>query len=320
MRKLYTLIFLALALTPQAQTYHLLSGGPFTQNWSNTGLITVNDSWTGVPSIIGYLGDDAATTAAPINPQTAIGALYSQTIDVVANQTNPNTLTSGGVAEFELTNPVVAFQGSGTADAPNLVIYINTSGLNGIRIKYLLRDIDGSTDNSVQPVALQYRIGNTGDFTDVPAAFVADASSGPSLATLENQIDVLLPAACNNQSELQLRIITGNASGSDEWIGIDDIEVRHDPTASISNIIRNPNYVRIAGNPGSDLNIQFNQAVSSDVQIQFFSATGEMVLQKRLGRITDGQVEKVSLNHLPKGLYILSIKSKDGTFATKVIN
>src|SRR6185503_14782487 len=30
---------------------------PFSQNWSNTGLITLDDNWSGVPGIVGYLGD-----------------------------------------------------------------------------------------------------------------------------------------------------------------------------------------------------------------------------------------------------------------------
>jgi hypothetical protein len=227
MKQLYILAFLLFSATVQAQTYHNLSAGPFLQNWNNTNLITTNNVWTGVPSIIGYLGDDGSTSSpVPTLPQNALAPVYSQTVSVLANQSNPNTAISGGVAEFEIANPVVAFQGSQTADAPNIIIYLNTNGVNGIRVKYLLRDIDGSTDNAVQPVALQYRIGNTGNFIDIPAAFVADASSGPSLATLETQVDVVLPAACNNQAELQLRIITGNATGSDEWIGIDDIDIR----------------------------------------------------------------------------------------------
>ena len=40
-----------------------LVGGSFSQNWTNTGLITANDNWSGVPFIIGYLGDIDAGTA-----------------------------------------------------------------------------------------------------------------------------------------------------------------------------------------------------------------------------------------------------------------
>ena len=67
-------------------------------------------------------------------------------IDVIANQTNPSTNTSGGIAEFEITDPVIALQGSGTADAPYIRIGINTSGKQNIQVSYSIRDIDGSTD------------------------------------------------------------------------------------------------------------------------------------------------------------------------------
>ncbi|HER19668.1 MAG TPA: hypothetical protein ENO14_01325, partial [Chromatiales bacterium] len=174
-------------------------------------------------SIMGYRGD-ALTSASDVDPQTVL-VVGSSVVDINANQTNPNTYGTGGVTEFEITNPVVALQGSGTADAPNLVIFLNASGRENIAVSYTLRDIDGSADNAVQAVALQYRIGTTGDFINVPAAYIADASTGPDLATAETNVSVTLPAAVNGAAELQVRIITTNAGGSDEWIGIDDIAV-----------------------------------------------------------------------------------------------
>ncbi len=206
-----------------SNVYHVLAGGNFSQDWTNTGLITTNDDWANVPSIIGYLGDDI-TTSSPVDPQTLTGDGIGS-IDVTANQTNPNTLTSGGVAEFELTNPTVAFQGSGTADAPNLVLHLDATGRKDVVVSYTLRDIDGSIDNAIQQVALQYRIGSTGTWTNVPSAFVTDATTGPSLATATSPVSVTLPSAVNDQSQVQVRIITANATGSDEWVGIDDIAV-----------------------------------------------------------------------------------------------
>lgn len=198
---------------------------PFAQNWTNTGLITVNDNWSGVPGIEGYLGQDI-TTATGVDPQTLLTtSALANDLDVIANQANPNTQTAGGVGEFEITNPVVALQGSGTADAPYVIMYLNTTGQTNINIAYNLRDIDGSADNAVQPVALQYRVGNTGNFTNLPAGFVADATTGPSQATLVTPVSVTLPAACENQPLVQLRVITSNAAGSDEWVGVDDINV-----------------------------------------------------------------------------------------------
>ncbi|MGC1374854.1 MAG: ExeM/NucH family extracellular endonuclease, partial [Anaerolineales bacterium] len=198
---------------------------PFSQNWSNTSLITTANDWSGVPGIIGYRGD-GLTAATGTDPQTILADGTTTPVNVLANQTNPSTLTTGGVAEFDtLANPVVALQGSGTASAPFILIAINTTGQSSINVVYNLRDVDGSTDNAVQPVALQYRVGSTGNFTNIPAAFVADASSGPSLATLVTAVNVTLPAAADNQALVQLRIITANAVGSDEWIGIDDISI-----------------------------------------------------------------------------------------------
>ncbi|MBT9591862.1 MAG: hypothetical protein IV089_13345, partial [Thiobacillus sp.] len=205
---------------------------PFAQDWSNTSLITANDDWSGVPGIVGYLGD-GLTGATGTNPQTLL-AFGSGVIDVIANQTNPG-ITNGGVAEFELADPTIALNGSGTADAPFILLHFDTTGWQSIQVGYLLRDLDGSTDNAVQPVALQFRIGNSGDFTNVPAAFVADATSGPSLATQTTPISVTLPAAADNQPLLQLRVITSNAVGNDEWVGIDNISVTGSPAGGVVN-------------------------------------------------------------------------------------
>lgn len=99
---------------------------PFAQNWSNTGLITTNDIWTGVPGIEGYRGDGLTGGTA------VLAADDPGVLDVNANQTAPNTFTTGGVTEFHLVDPVVALAGSGTARAPYLRLTLNTSGLNTI--------------------------------------------------------------------------------------------------------------------------------------------------------------------------------------------
>src|SRR5207253_6900289 len=85
---------------------------PFTQDWSNTGLVTTDDNWSGVPGIIGYRGDDASAGTA-VDPQTVTQDL-SAVVDVNANRSDPNTFITGGISEFDgIANPVVALQGSG---------------------------------------------------------------------------------------------------------------------------------------------------------------------------------------------------------------
>jgi predicted extracellular nuclease len=233
---------------------------PFSQKWMNTGLITTDDMWTGVPGIVGYLGDDPSTTTTGIDPQTIL-ADRSSTVDVIANQTSPNTLTNGGVAEFHISNAVVALQGSGTADAPHLVLHLDTTGASSVSVSYNLRDIDGSTDDAVQPVALQYRVGGSGNYTNVPAGYVADATTGPSLAALVTNVSVNLPAAAVNQPVVHLRIMTTNAASSDEWVGVEDISVTAaDAAPSVTST--NPPSGATGVAASSDVSITFSEPVN----------------------------------------------------------
>lgn len=95
-------------MTPQAL--------PFLQNWSNPTLITSDDNWFGVPGVIGIRGDNL-TAGTGTDPQTILNEEF--TLDVIANQSSPASLSNGGVAEFDgIANPAVGLQGSGTADAP----------------------------------------------------------------------------------------------------------------------------------------------------------------------------------------------------------
>lgn len=268
---------------------------PFTQNWSNAGLITTNDDWSGVPGITGYRGD-SLTGSTGTDPQTILGE-GTPVVNVIANQSAPDTLSTGGVAEFDgIPNPVVALNGSATADAPNIVISVNTSGDSQIHVAYNLRDLDGSADNSVQAVALQYRIGATGNFTNVPAGFVADATSGPNLATLVTPVSATLPAACDNQSLVQLRVITSNAVGNDEWVGIDDINITAGSGGGTINLSANglasPNNLIAGGSTLLTVNVTpANTPPSTGITVQTdLSAIGGSATQQFFDDGTNGDV------------------------------
>ena len=210
--------------------YFKLSTGNFAQDWSNTALLNTSDNWSQVASIVGYRGDDI-TGATGVNPGTLTGD-GTVTIDVNVNQINPNTNSTGGVTEFELANPVVALQGSGTADAPSLVFYLDTTGREQVVFSFVARDIDGSADNAAQQIAVQYRIGESGAWINLPAGYVADATSAGS-ATQSTAVSVTLPNSVNGQGQVQVRVITSNAVGNDEWVGIDDILVTSSPAAVV---------------------------------------------------------------------------------------
>lgn len=201
---------------------------PFSQDWTDGSLIVTDDDWSLVPGIMGYRGDNL-TSATGVDPQTLLMPDDSGVVDVNANQTNPNTFSTGGATEFAITDPVVALAGSGTADAPYLLILLNTTGMTAIQVSYDLRDLETGADNAIQQVALHYRVGSSGNFTNVPAAYVADATIVD--ATMTTHVSVTLPAAVDNAELVQLRIMTTNAVGNDEWVGVDNISITGTPVA-----------------------------------------------------------------------------------------
>lgn len=270
---------------------------PFSQNWSNTSLISANGNWNSVPGIIGYRGD-SLTGATGTDPQSILTDGTATPVDVIANQTS-TSISNGGVAEFELANPTIALQGSGTADAPFIQIHLNTTGFQNIQVAYNLRDIDGTADNAIQQVALQYRIGSSGNFINVPTAYVADATTANS-ATQVTPVSVILPAAANNQAQLELRIMTTNAVGNDEWVGIDDLMISADGTggSGVNQPIMTtcPAGSVAQGEAGSIL----LSATDADSRVNAASLAADTPAGFTLGALTsasvDGAVASVALN------------------------
>ena len=200
---------------------------PYDQDWTDTAMITANDDWSGVPGVVGYLGDVTPDLPATTDARTLLMP-GSRTVDVIANLAAPTG--TGGVGELQLPDPVVALQGSGTADAPDIVVTLWTVGAAfDTVLSFVVRDVDENNDNAVQQLATQYRVGTSGDFTNLDGGYLADASVAG--ATTASPLQLALPAAALGQLVVQFRFITVNAAGSDEWLGIDDIHVGPPDTA-----------------------------------------------------------------------------------------
>lgn len=222
----------------------IAAGAPLLQDWTNTTLLDNIDDWTQIVAIEAFSGAGLApvpgTDARTILADNPIGSLR-----ITPNQTDPITSTADGVAEFELANPTVALRGSDTASAPNIVIHVNTTmGCAGkaVSVRYDVRDIDASANNAISQVNTQYRIGGNGNYINVPFAYLPDATTGPGTATLVSPRLVTLPLAATGQPMVDIRIMTVNAVGIDEWIGIDNIRVDCVPasagTAVVSGQVR----------------------------------------------------------------------------------
>jgi predicted extracellular nuclease len=237
---------------------------PYHQAWTDINMIkNVQNDWSGVPGVVGYLSGFSATSdldprtiVAPVPVGTAYGLNPSKTDPFLE-------INQYGPTEFELTNPTIAMRGSSAANqgAPNIVISLNTATnpLTGLSLYYKLRDIDPTGSDAVEQVAVQYRVGDTGDFTNL--AYTADATTGPYAATQVTNVMVALPAAVENQPLVQLRFITTNASGTDEWVGIDDIAV--DKTTSMR-----PFVSTVTPADGSN-----NVVAASDINLTFTGTT-----------------------------------------------
>ena len=266
---------------------------PFTQDWTNTGLITANDNWAAVPGIEGFFLNNGTSTATGVDPQTILGDTFAGgtttvDLDVIANQTGPDSLSNGGVAEFHTTNqaapantnPTIALNGSGTADAPFIQINLNTTAQSAINVSYNVRDIDCSADNTNQQVVLQYRVGNSGNYANVAGSYIADATTGGNICTLVTPINVTLPAAADNQPLVQLRIITTNAPSNDEWIGIDDINITAGsatPTPTPTPSLSINDVTQAEGNAGTStftFTVSLSQAAAGNVTFDIATADG----------------------------------------------
>lgn len=188
--------------------------------------VTTTDDWSPVPGLTGYRGD-GLTAATGVDPQTLTLEDTTPVVDVTANlllATDPNTFTTGGIADFDWY-AAIAMAGSGTADAPYLQLHLDTTGKEFVYLNYILTDLDASADNAVQQVALHYRVGTTGPWTNVPDGYVADATQGPSLSGLQTPVVAYLPSDAWNVPQVQVRIMTTNAVGNDEWVAVYDIQV-----------------------------------------------------------------------------------------------
>jgi hypothetical protein len=219
------MLLLTVSAGPQLHADEKVVKLPMKEDWSDAARITKDNDWSAVPGFMGYRGDKLASKPG-VSPQEIVADGTATPLSVIPNQRNPSALRTGGVAEFDgIANPTIALRGSATANAPFLLLNLDSRGKRNISVSYKLRDLDASTNNTVAPVALQYRTETDKAFTDVPAAFAPDASIAAGRATLLTPIHIVLPADANDQAKLQIRWITADAGGNDEWIGIDDIAI-----------------------------------------------------------------------------------------------
>ena len=205
MKKIYFLLMLMMAgFVAGAQTNPTPQTLPYSQDFSSLAhsSTTYPSGWQGW--ILSTSPGASFVTTAPTADRT-----------LVANSTAATT--SGNVHNY---NGKVGFLNTGSSDL-SLVFAINTTGLNSIEVSYdamtIRNPYDGGSNNRINEVILQYRVGTTGSFTNLTGTeyqnnTTTQTTSVTTPQNLQNK-SITLPVACENQAEVQLRWASRQVSG-----------------------------------------------------------------------------------------------------------
>jgi 5'-nucleotidase len=205
-----------------------ISSFPYTQDWSG---LTATSTWADFPGVEGFTtGTSIAASNLPnttdVGTLTAEGTLTSNLV-VRTGTAAPNGDSNGGVLAYpNIANKTVALSATGSVTTPLLAFHLDTTGRAGFSVDYDVQDLDSSADDQPTRVALQYRVGTSGAYTNVPSAYVTDATTAANTTVTSTHVSATLPAAVDGKADVFLRVITlDNASGSNEHVGIDNITI-----------------------------------------------------------------------------------------------
>ena len=141
------------------------------------------------------------------------------------NYTDQSRITGLGANGFSFINSSPGRVSTTSGNCGEAVVSLKTSCRNNVQVSWTAARL---TNNGIRYlVRAQYRVGNTGAYTDLPGATSAiefnSANAGPT-----NFGPITLPSACENQPEVQIRWVyysSGSGSGSRDEIRLDDISI-----------------------------------------------------------------------------------------------
>ncbi|MBU6159421.1 MAG: T9SS type A sorting domain-containing protein [Bacteroidetes bacterium] len=161
-----------------------------------------------------------------------------RTTDAVANLALKGgelaSTTTGGVLNYNGKIGILATSPTTGVD-PSLCLAIQTTGRSGIRVDYDVMTIrnpfNGSSNNRINELSLQYRVGASGSFTTLTGIAYQNNTTQQTatVTTPQNTVSrsIVLPSACDNQPVVQLRWVQRDVSGSGERpsFAIDNIAI-----------------------------------------------------------------------------------------------
>jgi hypothetical protein len=182
-------------------------------------------SWDNTSSIGSYPSNmvfhwGTVNTIDPTLPNTA-------TQDYVwgYNYTAQSRINGLGANGIEFINTSPGHSGTTSGNMGEAVVGINTTGRQNIQVSWTAAR--NTANGNRYLLRGQYRIGNTGAYTDLPGTTTQiefnSTNAGPT-----NYGPITLPAACENQAEVQIRWVyywSGSGSGARDGIRLDDISI-----------------------------------------------------------------------------------------------
>ncbi|MFA6058424.1 MAG: endonuclease/exonuclease/phosphatase family protein [Taibaiella sp.] len=145
------------------------------------------------------------------------------TADLALAGSAPGGFTGGW---YFLSDDGIGMLATGSTAPGALIVAINTSGLSNINISWVCKTIlnQASRDNSI---ALQYRVGTTGNFTDLGTTSTY-SSTGKVNGDVSATFIETLPATAENQPVVQVRWVyweSSSITGARDKISVDDISI-----------------------------------------------------------------------------------------------
>ena len=205
-----------------AQTNPVPQVIPFTEDFSTL----LHTSTTYPDGLQGWKVSSAATTAIVLTGPTA---------DHTLTANSSASSNAGGLHNY---NGKIGFLASGSSN-PGIALAINTTGSNNITLSYDIMVIrnpyDGGSNTRINESVLQYRIGNTGSFITLSgveyiSGTTLQTTSGVTTPQNPESRSIVLPVACDNQPEVQIRWINHDqtGAGSRPSFAVDNIIVEQD--------------------------------------------------------------------------------------------
>lgn len=131
-------------------------------------------------------------------------------------------LTSGNIRN-EISDGI-SLLNSGSNNIGAIVISVNTLNRTGVKVAWSVEDIT-SANTRQNGIRLQYRIGTSGNFTEVSVSSYLSNTTG--LKAKENFSGIELPAEVDNKATVQIRWLyfLNSGSGSRDRLRLDDINI-----------------------------------------------------------------------------------------------